>query len=281
VKRFFAAAAALLLVSSGAAQETSPGSEIILFGGDSVQHWRAANDPTFPAGSWDVRDGCLVARPGRIGRDLFSRAEFRDFDLRLEWKIAPGGNSGVKYLVDESLPNRYRTQLYGLLFVWLVISVIVLFLLRGNRRLMAVAGGLAALVALGGAQQIREYVRYSSTGLEMQLLDNTAHRNGRDPLKRAGALYGLYAPAEDTTNPAGEWNSGRIVVRGTAVEHWINGRRVVSYSLESGDFQSRIRDSALHGVPGFGATRPGRIVLQHHRDEVWFRDIRLKRLPEQ
>lgn len=47
-----------------------------------------------------MEDGCLkslVARPAF--QDIRTLDEFSDFELDFEWKIAPGGNSGVKYLI--------------------------------------------------------------------------------------------------------------------------------------------------------------------------------------
>lgn len=266
------------LAAACLAAEAPSGQWEILFDGSSVDKWRGLRNSPFPDASWELRDDSLIARPGRIGRDVVSREYFSDFELHLEWKIAPGGNSGVKYLVDEDLPNSHRSSLYGLLFVWLAVSLAALYALRKHRKLMPAVAGIAALLGAWGAQQIREYVRYSSTGLEMQLLDNAGHPNGRDELKRAGALYGLYAPEGDATRPAGEWNTSRIVVEGTAVEHWINGRHVLGYSLGSDDFHRRVAESGFRGIPGFGAKRAGAIVLQHHRDEVCFRNIRIKDL---
>jgi hypothetical protein len=243
-----------------------------------MEHWRGRHGTPFPEGSWEVSDGSLVARSGRIGRDLISRREYSNFELQFEWRIAPGGNSGVKYLVDESLDSPYRSQLYGLLFAWLAMSIIVLYLLRNRRRLILPLAGVAALVAGAGAHQIQEYVRYSTTGLEMQILDNERHANGSDPLKRAGALYGVFAARTDATRPAGEWNTGRVVAAGDSVEHWINGQRVLAYSLDSDDFRARIAASGFGRIAGFSQRRRGRIVLQHHRDEVRFRDVRIRRL---
>jgi len=70
-----------------------------LFDG-SPRGWRAVGGPDFPRRSWTIEDGCLkalVAKPAF--QDLRTVDEFSDFELDFEWKIAPGGNSGVKYLI--------------------------------------------------------------------------------------------------------------------------------------------------------------------------------------
>ena len=74
------------------------------------------------------------------------------------------------------------------------------------------------------------------TGPEYQVLDNKRHQDGASPLTSAGSLYGLYATDPDAAKPAGEYNSGRIVVRGNHVEHWLNGVQVVSCEIGSADW---------------------------------------------
>jgi serine/threonine protein kinase/WD40 repeat protein len=69
-------------------------------------------------------------------------------------------------------------------------------------------------------------------GTEYQLLDNQGHPNGRNPRTTAGSLYGHVAPAVDATKPLGEFNTSRILARGSKVEHWMNGKKLLSYNLD-------------------------------------------------
>ena len=41
---------------------------------------------------------------GQAGGDLITVDQFRNFEFSIEWRLAKGGNSGIKYLVSESLP---------------------------------------------------------------------------------------------------------------------------------------------------------------------------------
>lgn len=113
---------------------------------------------------------------------------------------------------------------------------------------------------------------------EMQVLDDARHEDGRDPVHRAGSAYGLFAPAFDVARGPGEFNKARILVRGTRVEHWLNGHRVVAYDISSPEWERVRAESKFAGFPEFGARRRGRIGLQDHGDAVSYRNIRIRAL---
>jgi hypothetical protein len=73
----------------------------VLFDGKSVEHWRGFRRQTFPDQNWVVRDGVLQTVEGAEPVDLITRDEYQDFDLELEWRISPGGNSGIMFHVSE------------------------------------------------------------------------------------------------------------------------------------------------------------------------------------
>jgi hypothetical protein len=80
----------------------------LLFDGKTSKGWRGLNRPDFPAdGRWAIEGGNIhrVAE-GKHVCDLVTTDEFDNFDLRWEWKISEAGNSGLKYLVDESMGKR-------------------------------------------------------------------------------------------------------------------------------------------------------------------------------
>ena len=78
------------------AQTKSPW--ITLFNGSSTSHWRGYNKSSLPAG-WKVVNGALT-RVADAG-DIVTKESFGDFELQLDWKIAPGGNSGIFFHVHE------------------------------------------------------------------------------------------------------------------------------------------------------------------------------------
>jgi Domain of Unknown Function (DUF1080) len=113
------------------------------------------------------------------------------------------------------------------------------------------------------------------TGPEFQVLDNLKHRDA-DPKHTAGALYGLYVASKDMTRPAGEWNSARIVVKGSKVEHWWNGEKVVEADLASDECRKLIAGSKFDAWKGFAVQPKGHIALQDHGDKVWYRNLKIR-----
>jgi hypothetical protein len=117
-----------------------------------------------------------------------------------------------------------------------------------------------------------------NTGPEYQVLDDSKHPDGKNPKTSAAALYALIAPQDKELKPVGEWNEGRILVNGKHVEHYLNGRKVVEYELGSPDLEQLISKSKFASMPKFAKLETGSIVLQHHHDEVWYRNIKVRRL---
>ncbi|MCE9557255.1 MAG: DUF1080 domain-containing protein [Planctomycetes bacterium] len=79
---------------------------VSLFDGKTTDGWRGYRKPMAPAG-WVVEDGALARKGG--GGDLLSKDKFGDFELRFEWKVSPGANSGVMYRVSETEGASYMT----------------------------------------------------------------------------------------------------------------------------------------------------------------------------
>ena len=113
---------------------------------------------------------------------------------------------------------------------------------------------------------------------EMQLLDDDGHPDGRIPSHRAGANYDLQVPKYTVTNPVGEYNTARIIVDDGHVEHWLNGRKLVAYTLWSDEWEAMVKSSKFAELPNYGRARSGRIAIQDHGDRVWFRNIKIREL---
>jgi hypothetical protein len=78
-----------------------------LFDGTSTEGWRNYNKATFPETGWEIVDGTLHCigsgrgEAGGKGGDIIYDKKYSNFDLKLEWKISEGGNSGIFYLAQE------------------------------------------------------------------------------------------------------------------------------------------------------------------------------------
>jgi hypothetical protein len=73
----------------------------LLFDGHSLKGWRLYTKQAAPESGWKVEDGLLKKLPKQRGGDIVTEVKFDDFDLTWEWRIARGGNNGLKYLVTE------------------------------------------------------------------------------------------------------------------------------------------------------------------------------------
>lgn len=71
----------------------------MLFDGSGLDAWRGYRKPALPEG-WQALAGSLVLVTAGAG-DIITRDQFRNFDLRLEWKVVEGGNSGIFYRATE------------------------------------------------------------------------------------------------------------------------------------------------------------------------------------
>ena len=78
----------------------------LLFDGRSTRGWRGFKHKVAPKG-WVVQDGALVRAAG--AGDLITQKLYRNFELALDWKISPGGNSGIMYRVTEDGEATYET----------------------------------------------------------------------------------------------------------------------------------------------------------------------------
>lgn len=208
----------------------------LLFDGKTTTGWRGAYKETFPEHGWDVKDGTLTIQKSNGSEsqsfgDIVTTNEYSQFDLRFEFKLSEGANSGVKYFVAETVPKP--------------------------------AG--------------------SAFGLEYQVLDDERHPDaklGRDGNRTVGSLYDLITANGKTVNPIGQWNAGRVLVRGNHVEHWLNGKPVLAYERGSEVFRALVAKSkyaapAYNANGRFGEAPKGHILLQDHGEQVAFRSIKI------
>jgi len=195
---------------------------IVLFDGTSTDAWRGFQRQDFPTDGWKIENGSLKTIVGGDQCDIITKEKYRDFELEVEWRVSPGGNSGIFYRATEEYPA-----------IW-------------------------------------------QSAPEMQVLDDSLHHDGLDSKTSAGSLYGLIAPDSKVLVPVGEYNKAKVVAKGNHIEHWLNGANILEYEFGNRKLQSLIAESKFKDFSGFASAREGYIALQHHGEEVWFRNIRIR-----
>ncbi|MCB0687758.1 MAG: DUF1080 domain-containing protein [Saprospiraceae bacterium] len=204
-----------------------------LFDGKTTAGWRTYGKTTIGK-SWVVKDGALtleVVADGKRtrskdGGDIITVGQYENYELSLEWKISPCGNSGIIFNVVEG----------------------------------------------------KEYEKTYNTGPEMQVLDNTCHPDAKIHTHRAGDLYDLIACSEEVVKPVGEWNLAGIRIKDGATEFYLNGVKVVDFTMFNQEWADMIAKSKFKDMPGFGKFRKGHIALQDHGDAVAYRNIKIREL---
>lgn len=117
------------------------------------------------------------------------------------------------------------------------------------------------------------------SGPEYQLLDDGKNPEGQEFNRTTGSVYDIAgARANREPKPVGQFNLTVIKVQGTEVEHWLNGKKILSYDLASQQFLDLVQKSKFKNLPRFAREKEGHICLQHMGDEVAFRSIRIRRL---
>ena len=208
---------------------------ILLFDGSTLRNCRNPATKDQPRDAWVIEAGALKSRVHpRIEEDLVTEASFRDFELVFDWRVAPGGDTGVKYHVQHLIfidqtkarrgPNGYVGSMERALHD------------RSMSRSKLAPGATAHVYTVA---------------FEMQLIDDERSPDGKKgPKYGTGSLYGMIAAEPAPVHPAGEWNSGRLVVKGDHIEHWVNGVKVLDGSLASPEVRegalARWKDGARH-----------------------------------
>ncbi len=224
----------------------------LLWDGKTTKGWVGVKDgcKSFPKASWVIDNGVLTVYPvkgteakpwtkaptkevwAQAGGDIVTERKFKDFAFKVDFRLTPAANSGIKYFYNENENN--------------------------------------------------------GTTLEYQMLDK-GHADwgkGRDGNRRVASLYDMMpANADKYLKPIGEWNTAEVISKGTHVEHWLNGVKVLEYERGGKAYMeafklSKYADTSYFNKNGkWGLAPTGRLLLQDHTDStVSFRNIKVKEL---
>ena len=129
-----------------------------------------------------------------------------------------------------------------------------------------------------GVKDEKKYEHTWHTGMEMQILDNDGHPDGKITKHRAGNLYDLIASTSEPVKPVGEWNKAEVKWVNGKLDLFLNGENVVSTQTGNDSWKKLVSGSKFRDMKDFSAFTDGKIALQDHGDPVWYRNIRLRKL---
>ncbi|MET3826628.1 hypothetical protein ABIC16_002321 [Sphingomonas sp. PvP055] len=135
-------------------------------------------------------------------------------------------------------------------------------------------GGNSGVLYL--ARNVPQTRQIYETGLEMQILDDVGHPDGKIPSHHAGALYDLTVPPPGIARPVGNWNHARLLVEPGRIRQWLNGKPTADVSYGDDAWRQRVAASKFAKMPFFGTFPSGLIALQDHGEPVALRNIKLR-----
>jgi len=208
-----------LLPARPVVMQTVAAPGVAIFNGENLDGWTTVGGSK-DIKAWEAVGGTLHRKSG--GGDIVTEKEYGNFILDFEWKISPGGNSGIKYKFADFDGS------------WI--------------------------------------------GCEYQVLDDDKHSDGMRGIHRTASVYDVIAPKFDALKPVGEYNKSRIVVNGRRIQHYLNGRLVVDVIVGSPEWEKGFQASKFKDHAEFGKIAEGKILVQDHGDEVWYRNMVIREL---
>lgn len=115
------------------------------------------------------------------------------------------------------------------------------------------------------------------TGPEYQMIDDIGFPGKLEEWQKTGADYAMNLPNDKKkVKPVGEWNTSKIVFNKGAVEHWLNGEKIVAFQAWTDKWTKDKTTGKWKDYPDYGSAKKGRIALQDHGNKVYIKDIKIK-----
>jgi len=125
-------------------------------------------------------------------------------------------------------------------------------------------------------------------GLELQLIDDERVADAKEgPSHGTGALYLFAAPTTKLPPlPIEQWHTARVLVKGSHLEHWLDGVKVLDTDLQSETLRRTMEAQSREDIPKLknldelkaDPAKKYPLVITHHGGDAWFRNIRIREL---
>lgn len=209
----------------------------LLFDGKSADQWRNYRKEGMNE-KWVVEQGVLTLT-GKGGGDIITKDQYDFFELSIDFRISPEGNSGIMFRVSEEGDRPWHT---------------------------------------GPEIQVQDNVDGhdpQKAGWLYQLYQPVMPGWA----KRLEEKAGLEVPETiDATRPAGEWNNIYLRITENNCEVMMNGVSYYRFNIGSSDWDKRVAASKFSKFPNFGKMDQGHICLQDHGNVVSYRNIKIRKL---
>ena len=125
----------------------------------------------------------------------------------------------------------------------------------------------------------RKYRSPSETGPEYQIIDDIGYPGKLEEWQKTGADYAMHlAGSNKKLKPVGEWNHSKIIFNKGHVEHWLNGKKIVSFEAWTDEWNQKREAGKWKAYPGYGKAKTGVIAIQDHGNKAYFKNIRIREL---